>query len=91
MLDVKLVTVAGLHKKKIPAARYAHGSDFQKLIIGSEGNFGIITSVVVNVHALPAQQDFDSFVFKSWDAGMAFMRGPPPFLTAPLTPSTRQH
>ena len=26
------------------------------------------------MHALPEQQDYDSFVFKSWQAGVAFLR-----------------
>merc|ERR1719453_1447113 len=44
------------------------------MLIGSEGNFGIITSVVVHVHKLPERQDFDSFVFKTWQDGLKFMR-----------------
>ena len=74
ILDIKMVTVHGRHEKKIPVARYAHGSDIQQIIVGSEGNFGVITSVMVKVHVLPQRQDFDSFVFKTWEDGMAFMR-----------------
>ena len=30
-------------------ARYSHGPDVQQMLYGSEGNFGVITSVVVKV------------------------------------------
>jgi alkyldihydroxyacetonephosphate synthase len=60
IINVKMVTSSGRHEKLIPVARYAHGSDIQNMIVGSEGNFGVITSVVVKVHQLPERQDFDS-------------------------------
>lgn len=74
VVDIKMVTTQGMHSKKMTQPRYAHGPDVQNMLIGSEGNFGIITSVVVHVHPLPARQDFDSFVFKTWQEGLKFMR-----------------
>ena len=74
VVDIKMVTTQGRHSKKMTQPRYAHGPDAQNMLIGSEGNFGVITSVVVHVHPLPQRQDFDSFVFKTWAQGLAFMR-----------------
>eukprot|EP01052_Picozoa_sp_SAG31_P012574 SAG31_NODE_738_length_12447_cov_4.809848_6_plen_500_part_00 len=74
VLDIKMVTANGRHSKKIRVARYAHGPDAQQLLFGSEGNFGVITSAVVKVHRLAQQQDYDSFVFHSWEKGVAFLR-----------------
>ena len=74
VVDIKMVTMQGKHSKKMTQPRYCHGPDIQKMLIGSEGNFGVITSVVVHVHPLPERQDFDSYVFKSWQLGLQFMR-----------------
>ena len=74
VVDIKIVTTQGRHSKKMTQPRYAHGPDLQQMLIGSEGNFGVITSVVVHVHPLPERQDFDSMVFKTWEEGMGFMR-----------------
>jgi len=43
------------------------------LIIGSEGNFGIITEAVIKVKPLPEVRIFDSILFYDWESGVQFM------------------
>jgi alkyldihydroxyacetonephosphate synthase len=44
------------------------------MIIGSEGNFGIITEAVIKVRPIPEVRIFDSILFYDWESGVEFMR-----------------
>ena len=52
----------------------AAGPDLRQLILGSEGAFGIITSVRVRVKALPVEKIYEAWQFESFDQGSAAMR-----------------
>lgn len=55
-------------------AASAAGPDLRALLLGSEGAFGVITSVTVKVRRLPAVQRFDGVFFRSWADGCAALR-----------------
>jgi len=40
------------------------------MILGSEGNFGIITEVVLRVRPLPEIRIYDSIIFPNFDYGL---------------------
>jgi alkyldihydroxyacetonephosphate synthase len=64
------------HSRKLDSrypVRHSHGSNITNLFIGHEGNFGIITDVLVNIHRLPDQFLFDSILFHNMDIGIEFM------------------
>jgi alkyldihydroxyacetonephosphate synthase len=44
-----------------------------ELIIGSEGNFGIITEAIIRVRPVPEGKIFDSIIFYDWESGVQFM------------------
>ena len=44
------------------------------MILGSEGNFGIITEVVLRVRPLPEKRIYDSIIFPNFDYGLTFMK-----------------
>lgn len=44
------------------------------MIIGSEGNIGLITEAVIKVKPLPEVRIFDSILFYNWESGVEFMR-----------------
>lgn len=73
VLDVNLVTTTGELKRPEPLPRESVGIDPRKLVFGSEGNLGIITSAIVKIFPLPAVQRYGSVLFPSFEHGVAFM------------------
>lgn len=85
VLDVSVVTRAGIVSHPGDGARVSHGLDVRKLVIGSEGMLGVITRAVVKIHKAPEVQRYGSLVFPDWNAGLAFMEALSNFQTAPAS------
>ena len=67
------VTPTGtLHLGSSPAN--AAGPDLRQLLLGSEGAFGVITSVTVRVRRAPAVTSYEGWRWPSFDAGSDAMR-----------------
>ncbi|WP_093171459.1 FAD-binding oxidoreductase [Sinosporangium album] len=65
------------------APKSAAGPDLRQLVLGSEGAFGIITSLRLRVRPLPPERAYEGWHFPSFAAGREAMRalaqeGPPP-------------
>jgi alkyldihydroxyacetonephosphate synthase len=56
------------------APRSAAGPDLRQLVLGSEGAFGIITSVTVRVRPAPRTTVHEGWRFASFEAGQAALR-----------------
>ncbi|MBA9004662.1 alkyldihydroxyacetonephosphate synthase [Actinomadura cellulosilytica] len=56
------------------APRSAAGPDLRQLVLGSEGAFGVITSVTVRIRPAPATAAYEGWRFPSFDAGTAALR-----------------
>ncbi|MEU6549262.1 FAD-binding oxidoreductase [Streptomyces sp. NPDC046915] len=56
------------------APRSAAGPDLRQLILGSEGAFGVITSVTVRVRPLPAVRRYEGWRFASFEEGATALR-----------------
>ncbi|MCR5978283.1 FAD-binding protein [Gordonia jinghuaiqii] len=56
------------------APRSAAGPDLRQLILGSEGVFGVITSVRVRIRPAPAGRVFDGWRFASFEQGATALR-----------------
>jgi alkyldihydroxyacetonephosphate synthase len=56
------------------APRSAAGPDLRQLVLGSEGAFGIVTSVVVRIRPRPVARVFEGWRFPSFDAGLDAVR-----------------
>jgi len=54
--------------------RVSTGTDLSSLMLGSEGNFGIITSAVIRIFPLPEVKDYESVVFPTFCDGFGFVR-----------------
>jgi alkyldihydroxyacetonephosphate synthase len=52
----------------------AAGPDLRQLVLGSEGAFGIITSVVVRIRPRPTERHFEGWRFDTFDAGLTAVR-----------------
>ncbi|MFG2635933.1 FAD-binding oxidoreductase [Streptomyces sp. NPDC048362] len=56
------------------APRSAAGPDLRQLILGSEGAFGVITSVTVRIRPVPGVRVYEGWRFDSFDEGAAALR-----------------
>ena len=56
------------------APKSAAGPDLRQLILGSEGAFGVITSLTVQVRPVPERRVYEGWRFGSFDDGLAAVR-----------------
>ncbi|MFE5394151.1 FAD-binding oxidoreductase [Streptomyces sp. NPDC056568] len=56
------------------APRSAAGPDLRQLVMGSEGAFGVITSVTVRVRPVPRVRRYEGWRFASFEEGAAALR-----------------
>ncbi|GAA3137736.1 FAD-binding oxidoreductase [Streptomyces echinatus] len=56
------------------APRSAAGPDLRQLVLGSEGAFGVITSVTVRIRPLPEVRVYEGWRFGSFEEGAAALR-----------------
>ena len=73
VLDVSVATAAGTLERSGCAPRESVGMDLRRLIFGSEGTLGIVTSAVVKIFALPEVQEYGSVLFPTFEDGFQFM------------------
>jgi alkyldihydroxyacetonephosphate synthase len=55
-------------------AATAAGPGLLQLVVGSEGQFGVITSVTLRIKPLPEVKEYDAYVVRSWEDGIAQLR-----------------
>jgi FAD/FMN-containing dehydrogenase len=55
-------------------AATAAGPSVLQLFLGSEGAFGVLTSVTVRVKPLPTVKRYDAYLVRSWEDGIAQLR-----------------
>jgi len=73
VLDVSVVTAGGKLERTSASPRESVGLDLRRLMFGSEGMLGIITSAVVKIFPLPEVQEYGSVLFPSFEDGFKFM------------------
>jgi alkyldihydroxyacetonephosphate synthase len=73
VLDVSVVTTTGKLQRTSVAPRESVGLDLRKLMFGSEGTLGIITSAIVKIFKLPEVQEYGSVLFPTFEDGFKFM------------------
>ncbi|KAF4519564.1 hypothetical protein B566_EDAN004768 [Ephemera danica] len=74
VVHVKFVTPSGVLEKSNLAPRVSCGPDLNHLALGSEGTLGVVTEVTFKVKPIPEVEQFDSFVFPTFQHGVDFMR-----------------
>lgn len=73
VLGLTLATPAGtLDAGRAP--RSAAGPDLRQLVLGSEGAFGVITSVTVRIRPVPQTRLYEGWRFDSFEAGASALR-----------------
>jgi alkyldihydroxyacetonephosphate synthase len=73
VLDVNVATTSGLMERSSCSPRESVGMDLRRLIFGSEGTLGIVTSAVVKIFPLPEEQKYGSVLFPTFEDGFRFM------------------
>ncbi len=73
VVGVELQTPAGPWELGRGAATAA-GPDLMAMVLGSEGAFGVVTSVTVKVRRAPAVRRYEGVFFKDWATGCAALR-----------------
>lgn len=71
--NITIVTPTGTYQKTMPWPRVSNGPDLNHLVMGSEGNIGIVTDVTLKVKPLPQVRIFDSMLFHDFEVGIKFM------------------
>tara|TARA_B100000686_G_scaffold355381_1_gene474071 strand:+ start:13152 stop:14906 length:1755 start_codon:yes stop_codon:yes gene_type:complete len=71
--NVTMITPKGIIENLKPITRASIGINPQHIMLGSEGNFGIITKATLKVHRIPEIQDYNSAIFHDWEDGVQFM------------------
>lgn len=74
LVHVRMVTPKGVLEKNCQVPRMSCGPDFNHIIMGSEGCFGVITEVVIKIRPLPQCKRFGSIVFPNFQSGLGCMR-----------------
>ena len=74
VLDITAATADGKLERVRAVPRESVGSDLRRLMFGSEGTLGIITSAVVKLFPLPEAQEYGSVLFPSFEDGFGFMQ-----------------
>src|SRR3989441_4512839 len=73
VLDVSVVTAAGKLERTSASPRESVGLDLRRLMFGSEGTLGVITSAIVKIFPLPEVQEYGSVLFPTFEGGFKFM------------------
>ncbi len=71
--NVTMVTSHGIIEHAMSVPRSSIGIQPKDLIIGSEGNFGLITQAVIKIHPLPEVVKFGSIVFPDMKTGIDYL------------------
>jgi alkyldihydroxyacetonephosphate synthase len=70
---LRVVTPVGeIVTRAAPAS--ASGPDVRELLIGSEGTLGVIVEATLRIHPLPEERAFRSYLFRSFESGVAAVR-----------------
>jgi alkyldihydroxyacetonephosphate synthase len=70
---ITLVTPSGTYRQTDTWPRISAGPDFRHMIMGQEGNFGIITDAIIRIRPAPKANRFNALVFPSFEIGTKFM------------------
>lgn len=70
---ITFVTPTGTFKKSEHWPRVSAGPDFTEMIMGHEGNMGVVTEAIIRVRPLPEISEFAALIFPNMEVGIKFM------------------
>ena len=72
--DFNFVTPTGVISNQAAFDRSSIGLQPKGLVLGNEGNFGIVTQAVIKIHNKPEVQKYNSLIFPNIQKGIACLR-----------------
>jgi alkyldihydroxyacetonephosphate synthase len=72
--NVSLLTPCGQLEHTDSFPRVAMGIEPRRLVLGSEGNLGLITKAVIKIHPKPACKEYLAILFPSFVLGLHFLQ-----------------
>lgn len=73
LVGVKFITPQGTVAPPGLWPRYSSGPDMKHLIMGHEGNLGVVTEAVLKIRRKPQVQRYGSILFPDFESGIKFM------------------
>ena len=73
ILNIRMVTSTGVIHKLSSWPRVSNGPDLNHVLMGSEGNFGVITECVMRIRPIPPVKRYGSIIFYDFESGIKFM------------------
>ena len=73
VVGMRVVTPAGVLQTR-PLPHASNGPDVKRLVIGSEGTLGIITSLTMRIRPRPAIREFRGYLFPNFESGVDAIR-----------------
>jgi alkyldihydroxyacetonephosphate synthase len=73
LMNCKLVTSKGTITKLSEWPRVSNGPDLNHVVMGHEGNFGVVTEAVMRVRPIPEVKEYSSIIFHDFEIGIKFM------------------
>jgi alkyldihydroxyacetonephosphate synthase len=73
LMNCKLVTSKGTISKNSEWPRVSNGPDLNHVVMGHEGNFGVVTEAVLRVRPIPEVKEYSSIIFHDFEIGIKFM------------------
>jgi alkyldihydroxyacetonephosphate synthase len=67
------LNVQGTYTKQGAWPRISSGPDLNHIVIGQEGNYGLVTEAVVKIRKLPEVKKYGSVIFPDMESGIKFM------------------
>ena len=65
--NIKLVTSKGIYTKLSEWPRISNGPDLNHMVLGHEGNFGIVTEAVIRIRNIPPVKRYGSILFYNFE------------------------
>ena len=67
------MTSIGTYADQNAWPRISSGPSFKQIVMGHEGNLGVVTEAVIKVRPLPEVKRFGSIIFPDFEKGIKFM------------------
>ena len=74
VIDLRMVTGNGILTRGRTTNRTSIGPDIAALAFGSEGNYGIVTSVTIQVRPVPEIRKYQAYLFHTFEDGFKFLK-----------------
>ena len=71
--NITYVTPTGTYTKTGLWPRISNGPDMHHMVMGSEGNMGLVSEVVIRVRPIPEVKIYESLIFHDYEIGIKFM------------------